>query len=333
MANKPFSEKENLIRVYKHDNPLWLAGGRTAKASSGFTCPIEKGSMSGNGYDGFGVHWINFIPEPNNYVLTDVTKWREQVKFPDVEAFDWQAQYELEMANINRDEVFYSYGSGNGPFERLAALMGFENTLIALYEEPEATKELVEAIVDYKIQVVKKVASIYHPDAWCSFDDVATANRLFMSPETYRAVIKPATQRYYDAVRECGMMAIQHVCGRWEELIEDYIEMGCVSVEPVQPVNDIAGLLKKYGDKITICGGYDTSGLPGSVDYATDDMLRAEVRRCLDEYGFSPSFIFSGFVMGRGSDNEVDNASERALAMAAVINDEFLSYSKKFDRF
>ena len=59
----------------------------------------------------------------------------------------------------------------------------------------------------------------------------------------------------------------------------------------VQPTNDIAGMLKKYGDRFCLMGGYNTNGRPG-MEAATDDKVREEVERCMREYGFSPSYIF-----------------------------------------
>ena len=48
------------------------------------------------GKDIFGCEWsINeraqggTYPAERNFVITDITKWREQVVIPDVNAFDW----------------------------------------------------------------------------------------------------------------------------------------------------------------------------------------------------------------------------------------------------
>ena len=52
-----------------------------------------------DGYDWFGVHWTfdpaTGAPSPTSgvpHVITDLEHWREQVKFPDLDAIDWEAE-------------------------------------------------------------------------------------------------------------------------------------------------------------------------------------------------------------------------------------------------
>ena len=63
----------------------------------------------------------------------------------------------------------------------------------------------MEAITDYKIEIVKKAAQYFKPDFFTSFDDVATERGLFMSPGVYRELIKPHHKRLNDAVKAYGM--------------------------------------------------------------------------------------------------------------------------------
>ena len=78
------------------------------------------------------------------------------------------------MMPVDRNVQAVEFGCGNGVFERLAALMGFEEALIALAEEPEACNELMTAITDYKIAFAKKVKQYYDPDLFTNYDDIAT---------------------------------------------------------------------------------------------------------------------------------------------------------------
>jgi uroporphyrinogen-III decarboxylase len=174
--------------------------------------------------------------------------------------------------------------------------MGFESALIAMAEEPEAVNDLLTAITDYKIKLIEKFAQYLKPDSFTFFDDIATERGLFISPATYRALIKPHHKRMVDTIKNCGMIPIQHTCGRAEDIIEDMVEIGIDAWNSVQPRNDIAGLLKKYGDKICIEGGYNTNGAPG-FETATDAEIEAEVERCIKEYGPYKGYIFFGFMM------------------------------------
>lgn len=71
---------------------------------------------------------------------------------------------------------------------------------------------------------------------------------------------------------------------------------GAVAWSPVQPINDIEGILKIYGKQITIVGGYNTNGAPSRLD-ATEEERRAEVRRVMDKYAPYGSFIISNLIV------------------------------------
>ena len=52
------------------------------------------------GLDMFGIDW-EYVPSahgsivrPGNPTLTDVTKWKEVIKFPDVDSWDWEGNAE-----------------------------------------------------------------------------------------------------------------------------------------------------------------------------------------------------------------------------------------------
>lgn len=121
---------------------------------------IEKGAQRETGIDGFGIKWEYpstgggaAIPDCNYTVMEDVTEWREKVKIPDPSKYDWKADYEMEcqiLGTPDREKETVDFGFGNGVFERLAALMGFEDALVALAVDPEETYALMEAITDYK---------------------------------------------------------------------------------------------------------------------------------------------------------------------------------------
>ncbi|KPU45844.1 methylcobalamin:coenzyme M methyltransferase [Oxobacter pfennigii] len=319
--------KENYIRALNHQKPYWVPDSTTGICRPGFSDDYEKGPIGG-GYDAFGVRWVcpnsgagAPIPAPGEFLLKDITEWNKVVKFPDVDAIDWRRYADTALINYDKETQFLEFGSGNGPYERLGALMGFEEALIAMYEEPEAAYDLIGAITDYKIKVAEKVAKYYKADAFTIYDDIATEQHPFMAPETYRNLIKPHHKRLFDAVRNLGMYPIQHTCGKADMLIEDFIEAGAQAWSAVQPTNDIEGILQKYGDRFTIIGGYNTNGAPGySMD---EEIIRAEVRRCYDTYGKYNSYIFFGFLLVNSSDPNARN-----IAMIPMA-DEAVKYGRK----
>ena len=87
-------------------------------------------------------------------VIKDITTWRDFVKAPDIIANCSQEElwepYLERMAKIDRDEKLVMSFAPTGVFERLHFLMGFEDTFVNLMTEPEAMKDLCEAIGEYR---------------------------------------------------------------------------------------------------------------------------------------------------------------------------------------
>jgi hypothetical protein len=320
------SPKENYLRCLRHEDyeyvPLFHFGPGGDVGIAGFF-PPEVGDPSTGFVDGFGVRWAasesaagGLIPEPGKFVLEDVTRWKKDVVIPDVEKYDWE---KLSSGGgefpIDRDKTAFAIIANCGPWERLAALMGFEGAMIAMIEEPEATFELLTAITDYKIALAKKTKKYFDADTFTNFDDIATERNLFMSPETYRQLIKPQHIRLNRAVRELGMIPIQHTCGHAELCVEDYIETDAAAWNSVQPTNDLAAILDKYGDRFCLEGGFDSNGKPGRPDATIED-LKAEVERCFREYGSKRGFIFSALLLSSTGSTDVMAKHQAVLETA-----------------
>jgi len=326
------SPKENYLRALRHEKNEYVPVRLVDGVSCGFMDAIERGPLGG-GYDGFGVRWVPAaagggqpIPAPGEFLLEDVTRWKKTVTIPDLNSVDWESKYENDMARLKIDRTthYLEYGCGNGIFERLAALMGFEGALIAIATEPDAVNDLFSAITGYKIKYAEKAAKFYKPDSFTNFDDVASESNLFISPEVYRTLIKPHHKRLYDTCRNLGMIPIQHTCGKAESIVEDIIETGAAAWSSVQPTNDIAGILDKYGDRLSIEGGYNTNGAPG---YETSplNIIEAEVERCFKEYGGKKGYIFSGVLVRNSIDPAVTlNANKPLLEKARKLREAYV---------
>lgn len=316
------SPKENMLACLSH-KPHQYTPCFLDMAPCGLFEPFERGGVDG-GTDIFGVRWVSprsggmmsCLPAPGEFLLTDITKWKSVITFPtNLDWFDWEGTAEAQLANMNRDTTALECVTNNMVYERIAAFMGFEEALMAMAEEPEAVYELFEAIVDWKIMLLKYYAKYWKPDAYTYCDDVATERNLFMSPDTYRKLIKPFHTRMVKEANELGMMAIQHTCGKADLLVEDMIDEGNDGWGAVQAQNDLAGIIEKYGDKFVLIGGYDTTGPTGQLD-CTEEMARAETRRCMEEYGkFGKGYVFTGMVMTGRDDNDqpIDSPANAAL--------------------
>lgn len=323
------SNKENYFLALQHKpteyTPISMTDSRMVGVQALF---IERGDMSSH-QDVFGVRWEypdsalgGAIPAPGEFLLEDVTKWKQVIKFPDLSAYDFEGMAEAELAGVDRDTTFLELALFNHTYERLATFMGFENALISMATEPEATYELLSAITDYRIDLLRRMAKSYRPDSVIYLDDIATERSLFMSPGMYREMIKPQHKRFNDVALELGIIPIQHTCGKAEAVVPDLIDIGAAAWNSVQPTNDIAGIIETYGDRLTVYGGYDTNGAPGQLS-ATEEQVREEVRRCFSEYaGYGKGFIFNGFIVTRVQSSDQGSGFKSQDGLACIIVDE-----------
>lgn len=266
MKNKNLTPRENLLLAYSHRCPEWIPNYRTDICGR---LPIEVherapgGPQGGTGVDWFGVHWravpgiagatVDTTIPP---VLDDVTKWEDVVKFPDLDAVDWKAAAERDAGMYDETKVRYM-SIFNGPYERLHSLMGMVEANCAILAEPEATYALLEAITDYKIALIDRLTDYYPLDLINLHDDWGHAQSTFLSPATWREMIKPHIKRIVDFVHSKGLYFDIHSCGYVEPLIPDMVEIGIDGWSSVQCMNDVKKILRTYGNRICLTGGMD----------------------------------------------------------------------------
>ncbi len=228
-----------------------------------------------------------------NKVIPEITSWREFVKVPDLvancsDSALWEPYLERINAVDRENELVMAF-SPTGVFERLHFLMGFEDLFINLMTEPEAMKDLCEAIGDYRYNGMKLIADNAHPDVMLSHDDWGSKQNLFIQPELWREFIKPQYVKSYGYLHEQGILIEHHADSFCEQIIEDMVELHIDIWQGVLPQNDIVKLQKQLGGRMALMGGLDAA----IVDRAdsTEEEIRMETRRALDTYCPQGNFI------------------------------------------
>jgi hypothetical protein len=248
----PISERENLLRALRHEKPVWMPN---------FEGSSQLAPAGGNG-DQIGFHdtdyedWFGTTYKlaegsatPVGMVFNGITEWKDKVVFPDLDKLDWRAGQD----GFVRDENLALWGQFTaGTFERLHTLEGFENALIDLISEPEKVREFFEVMADFKIDTFRRTNAVNHFDYVIYNDDWGTARGPFFSLDLFKETILPPTIRVIQAIKESGVIAMFHNCG----LVNDFApylvdEIGADALQ-IQIINDVEGLVKKYGDRCTI---------------------------------------------------------------------------------
>ena len=225
-----------------------------------------------------------------NKVCPDVTRWRETVHIPDLDAqnFDWSAAEAL-AAKVDRENHPLILMMIEGIFEMMHSLMGFEDTLINFYEEPEAMAELIQALADFRFRWVQLLVEHLHPNVICSHDDWGSKTSLFMQPDMWREFFKPHYKKFYEYQKENGVVTMHHADSYMEPIALDMAEIGIDIWQGVLPSNNIPKMQEELQGRMVLMGGIDA----GIVDRenSTEEEIRAETRRACETYGPGGHFI------------------------------------------
>lgn len=241
------------------------------------------------------------MPLEGEYVVCpDIDKWREVLHAPDVAnmTFDW-APFAVKQEEIRAKGKLSMTMVPVGNFELLHNLLGFENCLMSLLEDPETMQEIVDYIVEYRMACYKLICENLHPDVLLQHDDWGSKNALFMNPAIWREIFKPGYQRMYDYLHEQGVIVMHHADSNLEAIAGDLEELGIDIWQGVLPENDIAKIQANLKGNMILMGGIDAS----KTDYegAPEEAVREETRRVCQSFIPGGHFIPSITSGGPGS--------------------------------
>lgn len=280
----PISPRENLLLALEHKKPMWMpnlyADSQVVVARSNRDgVPKDR-----EGYDWFGA-WYEYSPEvginmPRGGVFDEVTEWREKVKWPDLQAIDWRQDAEGFVRDENR--ALYMRFS-NGIFERLHGFEDFEQAMVDLITEPEECRALFERIADYKIELFNCLRDVFPLDYIVAADDYGTARGPFFSTKLFEQTLLEPTRRFAKAVQARGTKFIAHCCGKVDDFIPYLVEEIGVDGLEIQDLNDIPGILSRYGDRVLI--EYKANPEIVHDDEVDGETMKAHIRSIVDTYG------------------------------------------------
>lgn len=216
----------------------------------------------GGGRDMFGVKWV-YVPtaqgsmeDPDeSHMLEDIFDWRDVIKFPDVDSWDWEGSAAENNGTYLTDKKFNQVWIQTGWFERLISFMGFENAAICMVmeDEMEEAKELYDALSDLYIDIIDHYVKYFdHIDGFYIHDDWGSSQNAFFSPDACEELIVPAMRRVTDHIHELGLTAELHSCGNNIKQVPNMIKAGWDAWIPQCDVNDTEKIYAEYGDQIVL---------------------------------------------------------------------------------
>jgi len=181
--------------------------------------------------------------------------------------------------------------------------MGVQNTIYALYDEPEECKALLDYLCNFYLTIAEKMIDYVKPDIMAIVDDTATANAPFMSPDMFKEFFLPLYDRQAKFGRDRGLPISYHNCGKCETLLEPMVNIGVSVWDPAQPMNDLDAIKKKYGNRLVIAGGWQPRGRLLESD-VSDEEIEESVREVIYRLAPGGGYCFFGGYMGLTGDEE-----------------------------
>ena len=163
-------------------------------------------------------------------------------------------------------------------------MMGTENTLIAMMEEPELVEDMFDTYLSRCETLFSRVW-----DAGYHFDEIFW----YM----YRSMLQPYHKRAVDWAHNRGIYAQLHSCGDVMTLLPDIVATGVDALNPleVKAGMDAFKIKKEYGDRLVLHGGIN------AVLWNDKDAILEEIDRKVPVLKENGGFIFS-------SDHSIPNS-------------------------
>lgn len=322
------TEKENYMKMIHGEQPEWIPYYRDAVdwVLPGYVCAHMATEEK---RDLYGVKWtVNDagpIADVSFHVMQDINDWKKYVRIPDLDSLDWETMAEQDLKNADRENkvtiVMPQLSTSGCFFIPLMDMMGFENGLCALWEEPDVVSEFFDYICTNMEKAIDYEMKYYKPDMMLLADDFCAAYGPMIAYPLYEEVLRPYYKRLISRILSYGVPVEFHICGKGEEFIDDFVSMGISAWQPAQPMNDLKGMKQKYGNKLVLNGTWYSSS-PAGAQGAPEDLVRQSVRDCMDNFGPGGGFCFW--------DGDPVGTSEDMLQKMAWLADEARSYGRQF---
>ncbi|MBN1588359.1 MAG: hypothetical protein JW888_02480 [Pirellulales bacterium] len=113
-------------------------------------------------------------------------------------------------------------------FSRYHKLRGFANTMMDFHLEPERTNRLLDLIADFKIAQCEELHRRFGGRIHGLFvtDDWGTQAGPFISNAMFDVFFRSRYARIFDAIHACGWHVILHSCGKINNLVSTFIDLG-----------------------------------------------------------------------------------------------------------
>ncbi|MCP4399546.1 MAG: methyltransferase, partial [bacterium] len=150
---------------------------------------------------------------------------------------------------------------GGNLFEIPQFLCRIDNYLMLMASEPKTVHRLLDTLVEMHLGNLEKFLEAVGPyiDIILFGDDLGMQSGPQLSPKMYREFLKPRHSVLWKRAKELADVKVMlHCCGGIRPLLDDLIEAGLDTTNPIQTTcagMESAGLKRDFGDRLCLWGG------------------------------------------------------------------------------
>jgi uroporphyrinogen decarboxylase len=200
-------------------------------------------------------------------------------------------------------------------FECAWALRGYEQLMIDMATDPDRANRVLDFPFRYHMAVTQRLTRMGVDMIWLG-DDVGGQTSMLMSPQMWRAYLKPRMAELIASLREInpGIKIAYHTDGVVYPIIPELIEIGIDVLNPIQPLAmDPVKLKNEYGEVLCFWGSLD---IQRTIPYGTPGDVRDEVLLRLRTIGRR-----GGLLIGPTHNLQLDTPLENFWAMIDTIRE------------
>lgn len=219
----------------------------------------------------------------------------------EIEAYPWPDPNWYDVSHIKEDSELYEgryaiLGGEWSPFFHDAIdLLGMENMMILMYDEPEKVDAVMKHIVDFYYEISRRTFDAAGDAIDISFigNDFGSQTGPLVGPAQFGRFIAPHLKRFADLAHEHGKMIQLHCCGSIAPLIPTIISCGIDALQSLQPITpdmEPKRLLEAFGNRIVFNGCVDSVRV---LINGTPELVEKETREVLETMSNGARFILS----------------------------------------
>ena len=211
----------------------------------------------------------------------------------------------LEAVRLLRD---YAKGEAcivgwvEGAFAQACDLMGVQNFLLFMTDEPEAANDLLNFCADLELNFA--LAQIREGAEIIGVGDAATS---LIGPDWYREFAFEHEKKLIEEIHKAGALAKLHICGNINPFLEQAAQTGCdiLDCDHMVDMKRAAQLMEGKG---CVCGNFDPVS---EMLYATPEGVYSSALRCA---GYGPNTIVAA-----GCEIPVNTSPENVLSVKHAL--------------